>query len=86
MKVTKHILSLSFEEGIQYLGKLTGIWMLTYPEAQIFEIKPERHKPWEDIFLGSQALAFEEKELRILFTLDCALYFSQFEFWDEHNT
>jgi hypothetical protein len=32
-QVTKHVLSLPFDEGISFLGELIGTWMITCPEV-----------------------------------------------------
>lgn len=99
-QVTDHVLSLPFDEGVAFLGKMLGAWMLTCPEVIIrsennVEFIGERRvgkqttnwkvpKSWIKGVYLDNQNKPTEKEIQLLYVLDFFIHWA-FEDYDMAN-
>ena len=100
-QITQDVLSLPFYEGVAFLGRLIGAWMLTCPEVIVRnETNIEQVGKWQvgretadweippewiSQIYSSNSTEKTREEMQLLFTLDFLLHFA-FDDYDTGNT
>jgi len=89
-KINRYIDELTVFEGVEFLGRLIGVWMLSCPKDKILEISsPPNRKPdetWLDsIFSITLGNDISNDEIELLYKLDYHIYLT-FEDVEAHNT
>lgn len=89
-KINRYIDELTVFEGVEFLGRLIGVWMLSCPKDKILEINsppnPKPDKAWlESVFSNTLENDISNDELELLYKLDYHLYLT-FEDVEARNT
>jgi len=89
-KINRYIDGLTVFEGVEFLGRLMGAWMLSCPKDKVLEISsPPNRKPdgtWlKTVFSNTLGNDISNDELELLYKLDYHLYLT-FEDVEARNT